>query len=70
MACDWTFDYTSVIGFGQARVLEDPDEKVAGLTAIMNHLGNQEPVFREFDMDRVAVVEIEFERLTGKQSLH
>lgn len=58
-----------VIGFGHARMLEDPYEKVAGLTAIMNHLGDQEPVFREFDMDRVAGVETEFDRLTGKQSL-
>ncbi len=70
IACDWTFDYTSVIGFGRARVLEDPAEKLAGLTAIMNHLGDKEPIFRERDVDRVAVVEIEFERLTGKQSLH
>ena len=70
IACDWTFDYTSVIGFGHARVLEDPDEQLAGLMVIMNHLGDQEPIFRESDVERVEVVEIEFERLTGKQSLH
>jgi hypothetical protein len=30
----------------------------------------RKPVFAERDWERVAVVEIEFDRLTGKQSTH
>lgn len=67
-ACDWGFAYRSVIGFGRARILDDDAEKLAGMEAIMAHLGEDDPDFKKLRIDRVAVVEIEFGRITGKQA--
>jgi uncharacterized protein len=35
--CSWGMQYRSVIGFGRAHILEDPEEKRHGLHCIMRH---------------------------------
>jgi nitroimidazol reductase NimA-like FMN-containing flavoprotein (pyridoxamine 5'-phosphate oxidase superfamily) len=67
-ACEWTARYRSVIGFGQARVLEKAAEKKRGLDVILAHYAQGPFEYREAEVGRVAVVEVEIETLTGKQS--
>lgn len=68
-ACQWGFRYSSVIGFGRARLIDDPAAKAAALAAIMAHYDDDGG---EYDfsagIDRVVVVEVEFEELTGKRT--
>lgn len=67
--CDWGMKFASVIGFGTASVLEDPEEKKGGLDAIMEHYSSkpQHP-YPEFYLKHTAVIRVEVEELTGKRS--
>lgn len=67
--CRWSMKYRSVIGFGTARILEDHEEKRAGLGAVMAHYGGPEGPFDGKSLERTCVIEIAIERMTGKQSL-
>ena len=67
-ACGWTLKYRSVIGFGSARILEDREAKREGLSVIMAHYARGSFQFPDETVDRTAVVRIELESLTGKQS--
>jgi nitroimidazol reductase NimA-like FMN-containing flavoprotein (pyridoxamine 5'-phosphate oxidase superfamily) len=66
--CGWTVRYRSVIGFGQARLLEDAEEKRRGLDIILGHYGQRPFEYEEAAIDEVAVVEVQVESLSGKQS--
>jgi len=61
--------YQSVIGFGRARLIEDPAEKAAGLQALMRHYGEGPFSFDPGVLEKTAVIRVEVESLTGKQSL-
>lgn len=65
--CTWTVRYRSVIGFGQARLLEDVAQKKRALDIILSHYGRGPFEYPEGAFDEVAVVEVEIESLTGKQ---
>ena len=67
--CRWSMKYRSVIGFGTARILDDLEEKRAGLGAVMAHYGGPEGPFDGKSLERTCVIEIVIERMTGKQSL-
>jgi len=65
--CSWGISYRSVIGFGTATILEDPDEKRHGLTCIMNHYGGSTYEFQDSDLKQVTVIRIAVESMTGKK---
>jgi nitroimidazol reductase NimA-like FMN-containing flavoprotein (pyridoxamine 5'-phosphate oxidase superfamily) len=67
-ACDWGVKYQSVIGFGKASFLEDPDDKRKALAIIMNHYSDGPWQFPENAINGTAVIKIEIESMTGKQS--
>jgi len=70
-ACEWGTAFRSVIGRGRAHVLTDPDEKRAGLLALMAGVAPDVDVssFRlaEEILAITAVVKIEIEQMTGKK---
>ena len=67
--CKYNVRYRSVIGHGQAKFLEDYDEKVRGLTVLSEHYGMEGPFeFEEWKVNRLCVIKIEIERMTGKES--
>ena len=60
--------YRSVVGNGQARFVEDYNEKVEGLTVLSEHYGKKGPFeFEEWKVNRLCVIKIEIEEMTGKQ---
>lgn len=67
--CDWGMKYASVIGFGTASVLEDPEEKKRGLNAILAHYGSRplQP-YPESVLEHTAVIRVRVEEMTGKRS--
>jgi len=67
--CDWGMKFVSVVGFGTATVLEDPEEKKGGLDAIMEHYSSkpQQP-YPESILKHTAVIRVEVEAITGKRS--
>jgi uncharacterized protein len=67
--CSWGMRYRSVIGFGRAEILEDPEEKKHGLNCIMRHYGGGTHLFSESDLESVAVIRIAVESMTGKKHI-
>jgi nitroimidazol reductase NimA-like FMN-containing flavoprotein (pyridoxamine 5'-phosphate oxidase superfamily) len=67
-ACNWTFEFESVIGYGTITELETAEDMARGLNQIMLHYSG-----REWNIDEAAVAttrvwRIEIESLTGKRS--
>ena len=67
--CKYNVRYRSVIGHGQAHFVEDYDQKVEGLTVLSEHYGEKGPFeFEEWKVNRLCVIRIEIEKMTGKES--
>ncbi|MGE5239213.1 MAG: pyridoxamine 5'-phosphate oxidase family protein [Chloroflexota bacterium] len=66
--CNWGMRFQSVIGFGNAKLIEDVEQRRTALTAIMAQYSAQSFVFPPETLTRTAVVRIEIHSLTGKQS--
>ena len=66
--CNWGVRYQSVIGFGRARVIENPAEKIRALALIMAQYSKRTFSFPPDAVSRTVVVKIEIESVTGKQS--
>lgn len=67
--CKYNVCYRSVIGHGQAKFLEDYNEKVRGLTVLSEHYGNKGPFeYEEWKVNRMCVIKIEIEKMTGKEN--
>jgi nitroimidazol reductase NimA-like FMN-containing flavoprotein (pyridoxamine 5'-phosphate oxidase superfamily) len=67
-ACDWGMRYQSVIGFGQAVILDDMEEKRRGLEIIMRQYSDRSFLFLEDSVARITVIKVAIESMTGKQS--
>jgi len=66
---DWSVRYRSIIGYGKAVFLRTSEEKIEGLTVLMEHY-SKEGVF-EFSVEnlkKTTVVKIEIMTITGKVS--
>ena len=64
---DWTAHYTSVIGFGKIKILQNAEEKLAGLGVLMQHCGYTGALnIPEKTLDKTCVFEIEVDTLSVK----
>lgn len=66
--CGWNLRYRSVVGFGRASLVEDPEEKCSALDLIVAHYGGQPAAYPESTLERTAVVKVEIQRMTAKLS--
>jgi nitroimidazol reductase NimA-like FMN-containing flavoprotein (pyridoxamine 5'-phosphate oxidase superfamily) len=71
-ACGYGSRYRSVIAFGTARLVEEEAAKRRALQLLMGKYakrrrGRESWVFSGPEVSRVAVIEIEIERMTGKR---
>lgn len=67
-ACSWSMKFQSVIGFGKAELVQGLEEKRKMLGIIMAQYSAIEFEFPEKMVNATAVIKVEIERLTGKQS--
>jgi nitroimidazol reductase NimA-like FMN-containing flavoprotein (pyridoxamine 5'-phosphate oxidase superfamily) len=67
-ACMWDIKYRSVIGFGEAGLVEDIEEKRHALDVIIAHYGGQPQDYPETTLEKTAVVRIEIQSATAKAS--
>ena len=68
-ACDWGMQYRSVIGYGRASFVEDPEEKRMALDAIMAQYADGAFEYSEKALGKVLVIKVEIETMTGKKSV-
>ncbi len=66
--CSWGVRYRSVIGYGRAEILRNPEEKGHGLNSIMQHYGGGTHEFSEQDLGQVTVIRIAVDTMTGKKA--
>ncbi len=66
--CTWGMKYRSVIGFGRAFFVEEPGEKKRVLNAIMEHYAGNSYDFSRDQLEKVVVIRIEIDSMTGKSS--
>lgn len=67
-ACNWTMKYRSVTGTGRALLVEDGDEKNRALRLIMSHYSTREYQFDPAAVDKVLIIRVQIDELTGKSS--
>jgi nitroimidazol reductase NimA-like FMN-containing flavoprotein (pyridoxamine 5'-phosphate oxidase superfamily) len=60
--------YQSVIGFGKAVLLENVNEKRKALNIIMRQYSDRTFRFDDAALKKAAVIKVEIESMTGKQS--
>jgi nitroimidazol reductase NimA-like FMN-containing flavoprotein (pyridoxamine 5'-phosphate oxidase superfamily) len=66
VACEWSFKYQSVIGFGKAHIIDDLDLEKRALDIIMEHYSDKTYAYVDSRVDGIMIVKIEIERMTGK----
>lgn len=66
--CRWSFKYRSVIGFGRASFVDDHEEKLEALKAIVRQYGSDNFDFSEKSIRRTTIVRVDIESMTGRQS--
>jgi len=67
-ACDWGMKYRSVIGYGRASFIEDPEEKRKALDIIMAQYADGAFEYSEKALGKALVIRVEIESMTGKKS--
>ena len=67
-ACDWGMKYRSVIGYGRASFVEDPEEKRNALDVIMAQYADGAFEYSEKEFRKALVIKVEIESITGKKS--
>jgi len=67
--CKWGQKFESVIGFGNARLVEDADEKRRALDIIMDHYGGKGGDYPDKKLKLTAVIEVVLTGMTGKGSV-
>lgn len=69
MACDYGTKYRSIIGEGKILRLTDIKEKAFGLQVIMHQItGKSKWKYRKSIVEKVTVLKLEIESLSGKKS--
>jgi hypothetical protein len=67
-ACEWGVGFRSVIGFGRAVLVEDPEARRRALDIIMGHYAQGPFEYSDAALAKTAVIRVDVERMTGKKS--
>ena len=67
-ACSWSTKYSSVIGTGKALILTDLEDIKTGLAILMEQYSDEDYDFAELDPDRVTIIKVKIQEITGKRS--
>ncbi len=67
-ACSWDMKYYSVIGFGKAFFVDDPEEKRKALNIIMEHYSGNPHEYPTNEINKVAIIKVKIDSMTGKKS--
>ena len=67
-ACEWSMKYRSVVGYGKGSVIDDLESKQQGLDIIMQHYSNLSFEYPESVIQKILIIKVEIESMTGKKS--
>ncbi len=66
--CDWDVKYHSVVGFGKAFFIENPEEKIRALNIITEHYSGAAHEYRKNSFENVRIIKVKIDNITGKKS--
>jgi uncharacterized protein len=66
VACSWSMKYRSVLVYGKAEVVIDPEEKIKCLNIIMSHYSGREFEFNAPAVREVMVWRVRIEKMDGR----
>ena len=67
-ACQCTMRYRSVIAFGKASFVEDVESKREALDILMSQYSDRSWAYSDEAVGKVAIIRVDIESMTGKQS--
>lgn len=67
-ACTWSVKYRSVIGFGIADVVTEPEAKRQALDVIMRQYSDKSFQYTDQAIAKMVVIRVRIESMTGKES--
>jgi len=67
-ACKWGMEYQSVIGYGNASVINDPESKRRAFNIIMQHYSGSSFTYAEAALKNTVIIKVEIESMRGKKS--
>lgn len=68
--CNWSLEYTSIIGFGRASIVENAREKRNALDLIMDHYEGKRPYeYSDKAFDKAAIIKVKIDDMTCKREL-
>ena len=66
--CEWGVKGRSVVGFGEASLVEDPASKRKALDIIMQHYGAKRPfAYKEKGLEKAAIIRVDIHGMSGKK---
>ena len=66
--CEWGMKYRSVVGFGQAFIVKNPDAKREALKIITAQYAEGSGEISDVALKGIAVIKVEISSMTGKKS--
>jgi nitroimidazol reductase NimA-like FMN-containing flavoprotein (pyridoxamine 5'-phosphate oxidase superfamily) len=67
-ACNWTARYQSVTGFGTASLIDEKNPKLTALGIIMRNYSDGGYRFEDKAVDKVLIIRVDIESMSGKMS--
>ena len=70
-ACDWGVKYRSVVGWGAASLIADPEQKRRALDIIMAHYAGETGEgfsYPDEKLEKTAIIRVIVGRMSGKKS--
>ena len=68
-SCSYSYAYSSIMGNGTICQVTDEEEKIVGLSCLMDHLGGGKTPIRPETLGNVAVYRIDVHTFTGKHNI-
>jgi nitroimidazol reductase NimA-like FMN-containing flavoprotein (pyridoxamine 5'-phosphate oxidase superfamily) len=69
LSCDWATKYRSLIGYGTVEIITDFEQKKRGLDIIMAQHGKTvNNGYKENQVEKIVILKLSIEHVTGKQS--
>jgi uncharacterized protein len=66
VACSWSMRYRSVLVYGMAEIIEDPEEKINILNVIMAHYTDRPFEYNAPSIKEVMVFKVRIEQMDGR----
>ena len=68
--CDWGMKFSSIVGFGKIKQVEDRESRIKGLDCIMSHYSDREKFsYDENVLANTIILRLDIEEMTGKRKL-